>query len=105
MPSGEIHQNDIGTSFLVTIKDENSVVVDVSTAVTKNITFRKPDGTLSVKTASFVTDGTDGQIEYVTVAGDLDSHGKWSLQAFIDFGSTEWYTDIAKFTVYNNLGC
>lgn len=105
MPIGEIHQNDVGTIFLVTIKDENDAVVDVSTAITKNLIFKKPDGTIETRAASFVTDGTDGQIKYITVSGDLDTHGAWSLQAFVDFGSTEWYSDISKFKVYPNLGC
>jgi hypothetical protein len=105
MPVGEIHVNDVGTNFVVTIKNEDNEAVDVSTASIKNLIFRKPDGTLLTKASSFVTDGTDGQIKYSFISGDLDQHGKWSVQAFIDFGSTEWYSDIDKFTVYNNLGC
>ncbi len=105
MPRGEIHVDDVGTNFVVTIEGETCLVLDISSASTKNLIFRKPDGTLLTKPATFVTDGTDGQIKYTFVAGDLDQHGKWSVQAFIDYGSTEWYSDIAKFTVYNNLGC
>lgn len=105
MAIGEIHVGDVGTIFLVTIKDENDTVVDVSTSVGKTLIFKKPDGTILSKTASFSTDGTNGEIQYTTIDGDLDLHGKWAIQAFIDFGSTEWYSDIDKFTVYNNLGC
>ncbi len=101
---GEIHVDDVGTLFSVTIKDENDTVVDVSSA-TVTFTFSKPDGTQFNRTASLVTDGTDGNVKYNTVANDLDTHGRWKLQAFVDFGSTEWYSDIYKFTVYPNLGC
>ena len=103
--TGEVHVDDVGTVFQVTIKDEDEVVVDVSNALTKTIYFRKPNGTLLTKTASFVTDGTDGQIKYTTESGDIDAAGNWSLQSFVDFGTTEFYSDIHKFTVYNNLGC
>jgi len=105
MPAGEIHVDDIGTNFIVTIRDENEAIVDISTATTKNIIFRKPDGIILTKAGSFVTDGTDGKLKYAFQSGDLDTHGQWYAQAFIDFGSTEWYSDIEKFTVYNNLGC
>lgn len=101
---GEIHVDDIGTPFRATIKDENDEVVDVSTASVTFI-FKKPNGTTVNKTGSFVSDGTNGQVQYVTVDGDLNIHGRWELQAFVDFGSTEWYSDIYKFTVYKNLGC
>lgn len=103
--TGEIHINDIGTVFQVTIKDENEDIVDISSATVKNLIFQKPDGSTITKSASFVTDGTDGLIKYTTVSGDIDSYGNWKLQAFIDLGDTELYSDITKFTVYKNLGC
>lgn len=102
---GEIHIDDIGTNFIVTIKDENDDVVDISGATTKNLRFKKPDGTIVTQAASFVNTGTDGQIKYTTVAGDLDVHGTWALQAFIDLGSQELNSDIYKFKVYKNLEC
>lgn len=104
MAQNEIHVGDVGTTFTVTILDENSDVVNLSTADV-NLLFEKPDGVVLTKDASFVTDGTDGQVKYVTIAGDLDLHGNWSLQAFVDYGSVEWYSDIAKFKVHKNVGC
>lgn len=101
---GEIHVDDVGTNFRATIKNEDDVVVDVSTA-TVTFIFRKPDGNLMSRATTFITNGTDGLVKYTTVAGDLDQHGSWELQAFVDYGSTEWYSDVHKFKVYNNLGC
>jgi hypothetical protein len=101
---GEIHVDDVGTNFRVTIKDENDAAVDVSTA-TVTFIFKKPDNSLITRSTTFVTDGTDGLVNYASVIGDLDQHGNWSLQAFVDYGSTEWYSDITKFKVYSNLGC
>lgn len=102
---GEIHVNDIGTVFKVTVKDENDEIVDVSAATTRELLFRKPDGTILTKTALLVNTGTDGQIKYTTEDGDLDQHGSWSLQAYIDLGSSELHSDIHKFKVYKNIGC
>lgn len=101
---GEIHVDDVGTNFIVTIKNENDEVVDVSTA-TVTLIFEKPNNTQISRSTTFVTTGVDGQVKYTTVSGDLDMHGSWKLQAFVDFGSSEWYSDIYKFKVYNNLGC
>ena len=101
MAANEIHLNDVGTQFKLTIADAGSVV-DVSSA-TKTITFRKPDGTCFSKTASNFTDGTDGIIHYITESGDLDTTGTWKLQAFIDFGATEFYSDIHSFRVHKNI--
>lgn len=46
MPANEIHQNDIGTAFTITIQD-GTTAVDISTATTKR---------LSLKTFRYKTD-------------------------------------------------
>lgn len=98
----EIHIDDIGTQFIVTIKDDD-VAVDLSTATTKQLIFRKPDGTKLTKNASFVTDGTDGKLKYVSVSGDLNEAGYWKLQAYIAIGSNAWKTNTTIFRVHPNL--
>lgn len=105
MPANEIHVDDVGTNYVVTIKDENDTVVDISGAITRNMIFKKPNGVLLTVPGVLVTDGTDGQLKYTFVSGDLNKYGWWSMQAFIDWGSTEWYSDIVKFRVYPNLDC
>ena len=99
----EIHINDIGTAFRVTVKDESDTVVDISTASSLRIFFAKPDGTTETKTASHYTDGTDGIMEYITQSGDLDIVGSWSLQGVVSIGGGTWHTDIYQFKVYGNL--
>ena len=79
MPANEIHLNDVGTKFLVTIKDGSSAV-NISSASTKEIIIQKPSGTKITATATFDSDGTDGKIYYVTVADDLDEAGSYKLQ-------------------------
>jgi hypothetical protein len=105
MPSNEIHVDDIGTVFRATVVDEDSAIVDISASITKTMIFGKPDGSTFNRAGTFTTDGTDGKMQYATVDGDLDTHGNWTLQVFVSFGSTSWYSNITKFKVYKNLGC
>lgn len=102
MASNEIHVGDVGTIFTFTVRDEDNVVVNLASA-TINIVFGKPDSTQVTKSGSLVGGGTGGQVSYTTVSGDLDLHGTWSVQAYIDFGSDKFYSDIQKFKVYRNL--
>lgn len=105
MAINEIHVNDVGTIFILTIYDENSSIVDISTAATLQISFKKPDGTVLDKVASLYTNGTDGKLKYQTIAGDIDQVGPWQIQSWIDLDSVKFYSDISKFTVYRNLSC
>lgn len=102
MPAGEVRVADIGTVFRATVQD-GGTEVDVSAATLRRLIFRKPNGTLLTKTATLTTDGTDGQIEYATVTGDLDTPGRWMVQGYVEIGSGRWHTDISQFTVHKNL--
>lgn len=100
--SDEIHVDDIGTVFTVTLKESGSAV-NVSTATTKTIKFKDPSGTASSKTADFTTDGSDGKIYYTTVADDLDEAGMWEIQAYVVMPTGTWSSSTKKFRVYPNL--
>ena len=110
MAANEVHLNDIGTVFEITLKDEGNSpeIVDVSTAATMEIIFQKPNGTSVTQTASFTTDGTDGKIEYTTLTGDLDTVGLWKIQGHVVLGTAspinaQWRSDIDEFEVFDNL--
>jgi len=98
----EIHLNDIGTKFLLTIKD-GTTAEDISGATTKEIIFQKPDGTSITKSGIFETDGTDGKIYCTSVAGDLDQTGTWTLQAKVVIASGTYHSSISSFKVYSNV--
>ena len=102
MAANEIHQDDIGTKFLVTIYDGSSVI-NVSGASTKQIIFKKPAGTKLTKSAAFHTDGTDGKIYYAAVADDLDEIGTYEIQGKVVITDGTFYTDIQTFKVHRNL--
>ena len=102
MSVNEIHKDDIGTILRITVQDD-SVAVNLSSATTKTLTLRKPDGTTSAKTAAFYTDGTDGIIQYVTQADDLDQSGTWGIQAYVVLSDGSWHSDQSTFIVHRNI--
>jgi hypothetical protein len=96
------HVGDVGTIFEGTFYD-GGVIVDISAATTKEILFRKPDGTVVTKTGTFSTDGTDGKLRYTTIAGDLDQAGDWRVQGYIVTPTGSWKSSVETFTVLANL--
>lgn len=103
--ASEIHVNDIGTRFLVTIKDDGALV-DVSPGLASGtFVFKKPDDTTFNRTASTLGDGSalSGVMYYDTIAGDLNEAGIWKLQSKMILTSGTFYTDIQTFTVNCNL--
>ena len=88
MAADEIHVDDVGTLFKVTIADCPSSL-DISSATTKTLKFKKPSGTVLSKPGTFFTDGSDGILTYTSVSGDLDECGRWELQA-LWLGKPRW---------------
>jgi hypothetical protein len=103
----QAHVNDIGTVFRVTVYDTTSTggttVADISTATTKQFTFKRPDGTTFDRTAVFTAAGSDGNIQYLSVDGDLNVAGTWHLQAYVATPAGNWNTGVGHFRVYENL--
>lgn len=102
MAVNEIHFNDIGTTLKTVLKNGSSVV-NISSATTKNIILGKPDGTSLTKSGVFTTDGTDGELEYVTIANDLNQCGWWKIQSYVVISSGNWSSDIGNFEVHRNI--
>ena len=113
--NAEIHKDDVGTEFIVTIldftEDNDGEVVDISTATVKQIIFLKPDGLTKLTNAAVFTgiasggtaDGTDGKLSYFTIAGDLDEVGQYRVQTSLTTPGGSWSTTISKFKVVDNL--
>ena len=100
--ASEIHLDDIGTRFLVTIKDDGNLV-NVSGATIKQFNFKKPSDTVINRSATLVDAGISGVLYYDAVAGDLDEAGHYKLQAKVAIPSGTYYTDIHTFKVHCNL--
>ena len=103
----QAHVNDIGLVFRVTVYDTTSTggttVADISGASVKKFIFRKPDGTTFERVAVFTNTGTDGQIQYATVDGDLSGPGTWHLQALVTTSDGTFNTSVGYFKVNENL--
>jgi len=97
-----IHEGDIGTKLLITIKDDGSVV-DISSASSLSIFIKRPDGTMLTRTGTLETDGTDGKIYYIVVAGDLNDAGLYKIQSQVILTSGTYYSSTANFKVHCNL--
>ena len=102
MASQDIHVGDTGTIFEITAVDSGAVV-DISTQTALQITFKKPDNTTLVKSATLTTDGTDGKFQYSTLLADLDIPGTWKLQGKITMPTWTGYTSEGEFEVHNVL--
>ncbi len=100
--TSQIHQSDIGTKLLITVKDGGSVV-DISSASSLIILIKKPDGTILTRTGVLETDGTDGKMYYIVVAGDLDAAGVYKIQGRVALSSGTFSTSTANFKVHCNL--
>lgn len=102
--TAQIFVGDVGTVFKLTVKDEDGTIVDLSTASTLQIKFKKPYASSAItKTATLDTDGTDGVMKYVAIAGDLDTVGTWSIQGHVNIGSLSLSTNISTFEVLATL--
>ena len=96
-----MRDNDIGVTIRLTVKDDaDQSVIDVSGASTKQILFVDPAGVKSTETAAFSTDGTNGQIEYVSTDGDFSVIGTWKAQAKIVTGLGTYRSKPARFAVH-----
>ncbi len=102
----EIHENDIGTIFRVTIVEgvDNPVAVNLTGFTSIDFVFEKPTDpkTQITRTASIV-DVVNGIISYTTVLDDLDTSGRWRFQIALVLPAWNGLSDIGEFLVHENL--
>lgn len=87
---------DYGFKITLTLKDAAGSVVDISSATTKQMLIKDPSDTVSTKTASFTTDGTDGKIEWTSTSGFFDAYGTYEIQGRV-YGASFQYTSTRAF--------
>lgn len=100
--ASEIHKNDVGTRFLITVK-EGASIVDISSAQTLGIFIRKPDDSTIARSGNLHTDGTDGKMYYDLASGDVNAAGHYKLQGRVSLSSSTYYTNIYDFQVHCNV--
>lgn len=102
--SNNIHLGDVGTIFRVRIIDDSTgVPIDISSAVVKTVKFKKSNGVILEKAATFTTNGTDGYMQYSTIQGDLNVSGTWTIQGFVQGSTFRNNSEINTFTVNANI--
>lgn len=104
----DVQVGSIGLVIELTVKEKNEAtglydIVDISSATVKNFYIKKPDKTIVIKTADFVTDGSDGKLKYVTIANDLDMRGLWYIQAYINSPGFNGRSTIIELFVNDNV--
>lgn len=93
-----LNKDDFGAyGELIVAQDDTAT--DISSYTTKEFVFTKPDGTTTTKSASFVTDGSDGKLEYQFVDGDLDAAGLWRVHARVAKTGVDLTTEDYAFQV------
>lgn len=101
------HVGDVGTALVLLIVDQCGDVVDVSAATAITVFIKRPgsNGATLTKTGVLDTDGTDGKIRYVTVAGDFTVAGNYKIQGRVTIPTGgPWSSVPAEFYVQGNLG-
>lgn len=91
---------DFGTKFLITMVRKGKPL-SIADAVTKTLVFFPPTLPSFTRTAVFETDGTDGQISYVTEDGDITEAGRWRARPVVegaDFrrSGSDFYFDVRE---------
>lgn len=102
MAEENVHVDDVGTIFRLTLLDTEDQPINVATA-TVTFVFLSPNGRRFERATSLVNTGTDGKVQYVTVDGDIDIAGRWQYQARVEAGSSQWFSEIIIFKVKKNL--
>ena len=98
-----VQKNNVGTIFRLTFQDCAGSLIDISTATTKEIKFKKPSGTTATKAGTFTTDGSNGKLEYTSESGLLDEITTWQIQGHVIIGTQDFNTTIGTFEVVENL--
>ena len=91
-----------GQTILVTLRDLEGVVQDVSAFTgTRTAIAQRPGGRSPLRTASvaFNSDGTDGIVSFSWADGDIDESGEWEIQITLNSGSARVKSFIGKMPV------
>ncbi|OGH07413.1 MAG: hypothetical protein A2W22_03015 [Candidatus Levybacteria bacterium RBG_16_35_11] len=95
--AGKIYINDIGTALIL------NTLADISSATVINYKFKRPDGSTFLRTGSFVTNGADYLLRYITQDGDMDIDGDWQMQSYLEMPTWRGHSQIVDFSVYRHL--
>lgn len=87
-----LRKYDIGTRITLDLGEDLSGATDIK------LIYRKPNGDTSTWPVEIDSENSN-KIYYITQENDLDTVGEWRLQAWVQFGTEEWYSEIVKIAV------
>lgn len=97
-------KNDAGLRLIVQVVDDQGVPVSLARADPGLvIKVLYPDGTTADFPATFLTNGSDGKVYYVTAGADLSQIGLYCLQAKFARSGQAKSTHLGKFWVLPNV--
>ena len=102
LPQMAQESND-GIQLAVTVVDQNGNPVNIRNASALALALLRPDGTTRKLTATLLTSGIDGGLQYTTVAADLPQAGIYQIQARYTIGGQKQTTRWGAFTVAANI--
>lgn len=94
----DIHVDDYGWVATVTIQQDGTAL-DISAFTTLQLGFVNPSGAVTLKTAEFDSDGTDGVLTYTVEDGLIDTVGGWKVFGRIASDTAEITTESHAFVV------
>jgi hypothetical protein len=101
-----IQEGAIGVPITVTVvKADGTTPLDISGATVKKLRFIKPNGVLLEVDAVFPqgSTGSDGKLQYVSVASDLSPYGTWQASAYIVTPGINTPTQIGEFDIVRSI--
>jgi hypothetical protein len=104
---GAFAAGEIPPRLTHTYYDFTGVIVDISTFATRAMNIEAVPavtGPLGTGTVDFVTDGTDGAVEYIWTTTDMAEPGSYSAQIWVSNGTNRYASDLILFTVYDGPG-
>ena len=104
MANCDVHVGDSLTVTLSLVKCDGSIQSVLGASV-QQIILKGPTTRL-VKTSTFVTDGSDGQIQALVDAGEIDETGTWKVQGTVtipDSPDLVYNSEIKEFPVVENI--
>lgn len=94
--------DEVGIIVTATL-EENGTALDISGSTTRQLIFVSPTHQKRVFPCTFTTDGTEGKMQYTTLAGDLDVSGDWQIQAFVVLPGGSYYSQQVSVHVEDHL--
>jgi len=90
-----------GQTIVITLRDLNGVVQDISAYASTLTAIGKPPGGKKIATATVTwnSDGTDGIVSFSWASGDIDESGEWELQITLNSATARVKSFIAKMPV------